>query len=77
MVLGLQTFDRCNLVLQDGPIYDKRLHLDHVRAYVHGKRHLARIGHGFLHSVSFDASLFQVMGQMIFFFSGVFPHLWP
>ena len=39
------TFDRCDLLLQDRPIYDKHLHIDHVRAYNYEKHDLARNDH--------------------------------
>ena len=42
------TFDRCDLLLQDRPIYDKHLHLDFFRASDHGKHDLARNDHGSL-----------------------------
>ena len=47
-ILVLNTSDRWNLVLQDRPIHDKRLHFDHVRAYVYEKHDLARNDHGSL-----------------------------
>ena len=42
------TFDRWNLVLQDRHIWDKNLHLDHVRAWIFVNQDLARNDHGFL-----------------------------
>ena len=66
------TFDWWNLVLQDRPIQGKHLHLDHVRAYIYENHDLARNDHGSCKSFV-DASLFQIMGQMIFFLLWSFP----
>ena len=44
----LQTYDRCDLYLQEHPMHDKLLHLDGFQSFAHGKCDLARIGHGFL-----------------------------
>ena len=40
--------DKCDLHLQEHPIFDKLLHLDCFQSFVHGKHDLVRIGHGFL-----------------------------
>ena len=42
------TLGRCDLVLQDFPTSDKRLHLDHVRAWIYGNEDLARHDRGSL-----------------------------
>ena len=42
----LLTYDRCDLVLQERPMHDKLLHLDHVRAYIYENHDLARNDHG-------------------------------
>ena len=53
-------------------MHDKLLHLDCFQSFAHEKHDLARIGHGFF-VVTVNASLFQVIGQIIFSVSWKFP----
>ena len=47
---------------------NKLLHLDFFQSLVDGKRHPARIGHGFLHSLSFCISFSNYWPDNILFF---------
>ena len=61
------------LTLQDRPILDKHLHLDHVRGMDLRKNMISQETIMDPFESSLDASLFQIMGQMIFFLFWSFP----
>ena len=69
------SFDRWNLVLQDRPICDKRLDLDHVRAGMHEIQDLSRSDRGPLWISSWSISFLKLWARWHSFFSGVFPYL--
>ena len=65
----------CDLHPQEHPIVDKLLRLDDFQSFDYGILDLVGIGHGFLGTVSFFffAFLLQLVSQIIFFVSCLFP----
>ena len=64
------TYDKCGLHLQEHPMLDKLLHLDCFQS--HGKHDLVETVMDSL-VVPLFASLFQLIGQIIFSASWLFP----
>ena len=65
-----------NLGLQERPMWDKRLHLNHVRAWICENQDLARNDRKSLWTSSFCVSFFKLWARWYSFFSEVFTYLW-